>query len=327
LGSAEIYKDAFDLSQFSGGVIRAAIQSQNDALALDDVAFDYLPVQRKMRTLLVTRSHGFLETLLKLDDHVDLSVTDPAGFHESSAVDAYIFDRFAPAVAPARPALVIGAPTAPWLKNPAGAVQHPQVTAWSAEHPVAQYVSLQDVSIERAARIDAGNLTVIAGAKETPLIVASENPKWILTTFDLEASDFPFHVAFPIFMENVLAWFAGEPLALKRNPGTIDLSLANAQVRAMDGSVVPSDEQLGKTVFEAKGPGIYTAVKGDQHLNVAVNITNPAVSDVNRSLFKSETPSTSPHYRLHRELWFYMLAAACLLIAVEWYTYHRRMTL
>ena len=43
-------------------------------------------------------------------------VTDPANFRESPDIDAYIFDRFAPATAPSRPALIIGTPSAPWLK-------------------------------------------------------------------------------------------------------------------------------------------------------------------------------------------------------------------
>src|SRR5207249_10400518 len=112
LATEEIYKDVFDLSQFSGGGVRATIQSKDDALPLDDVAFAYLPVKRKTRTMLVTRGNNFLETLLKLDTYVELLVTDPANYRESPTIDAYIFDRFAPATVPSRPALIIGAPSA-----------------------------------------------------------------------------------------------------------------------------------------------------------------------------------------------------------------------
>src|SRR5437762_3481977 len=45
LGTEEIYKDVFDLSQFTGGGVRATIQSKDDALALDDVAYGHLPVK------------------------------------------------------------------------------------------------------------------------------------------------------------------------------------------------------------------------------------------------------------------------------------------
>jgi len=327
LATGEIYKDVFDLSQFAGGGVRATVQTKDDALSLDDVAFAYLPVKRRTRTMLVTKGNRFLETALKLNNYVDLVVTDPANFREATNIDAYILDRFAPSALPSRPALVIGAPPAPWLKASLGEVQKPDITSWSDNHPVMQYVSVHDVAIERAARIDPGDLTVIAASKQTPLIVASDKPRWVMLTFDLESSDFPFHVGFPVFLENVLSWFSREQLALKRSPGLVDVPLANAQIRTIDGKMIPSDQQLGKTVFQANDPGLYAATQGDDRIHVAVNLANPAFSDVNRSVFKTDTRAAEQHYWLRRELWFYMLLAAVALISVEWFTYHRRITL
>jgi Ca-activated chloride channel homolog len=327
LGTEEIYKESFDLSQFAGGGVRATIQSKSDALPLDDVAFAYLPVKRKTRTLLVTRGNHFLETLLKLDNYVDLTVIDPANYRESPTIDAYIFDRFAPPAAPGRPALIIGVPSAPWLKAATGEVQKPEIATWSDNHPVMQHVSVHDLSIERAARIDATGLTVVAASKQTPLIVASEKPKWVMLTFALDASDFPFHVGFPVFIENVLGWFSREQLALKRGPGIVDVPLANAQIRTIDGTTVSSDQQLGNTVFEASQPGLYSATQGDERVHVAVNLSNPTFSDVNRSVFKTDKTAAAQRYWLRRELWFYMLIAAVALMSIEWFTYHRRLTL
>jgi len=327
LATGEIYKDVFDLSQFAGGGVRATAQTKDDALSLDDVAFAYLPVKRRTRTMLVTKGNRFLETALKLNNYVDLVVTDPANFREATNIDAYIFDRFAPAALPSRPALVIGAPPAPWLKASLGEVQKPDITSWSENHPVMQYVSVHDVAIERASRIDPGDLTVIAASKQTPLIVASDKPRWVMLTFDLESSDFPFHIGFPVFLENVLSWFSREQLALKRSPGLVDVPLANAQIRTIDGKMIPSDQQLGKTVFQANDPGLYAATQGDDRIHVAVNLANPAFSDVNRSVFKTDARAAEQHYWLRRELWFYMLLAAIALISIEWFTYHRRITL
>src|SRR5437868_7680922 len=122
-----------------------------------------------------------------------------------------------------------------------------------------QFVSVHDLAVHRASRIDPGNLTVIAASKQTPLIVASEKPKWVMLTFDLASSDFPFHVGFPVFIENVLSWFSREQLALKRSPGTIEVPLANAQIRTIDGKTIASDQQLGKTLFQTSDPGLYAA--------------------------------------------------------------------
>ena len=327
LKTEEIFKDVFDLSQFAGGGVRVTIQSKDDALPLDDVAFGYLPIKRRTRTLLVTRGNRFLETLLKLDNYVELAVTDPANYRESPTIDAYIFDRFAPPTPPSRPSLIIGTPSASWLRPAIGEVLKPEIATWSDNHPVMQYVSVHDVSIERASRIDAGNLTVVAASKQTPLIVVSEKPKWVMMTFDLDSSDFPFHVGFPVFIENVLSWFSREQLALKRGPGIVDVPLANAQIRNIDDTLVQSDQQLGSTVFEAGQPGLYSATVGDQRLHVAVNLANPTFSDVNRSVFKTDKAAAAGRYWLRRELWFYMLVAALVLSSIEWFTYHRRITL
>jgi len=327
LGTEETYKDVFDLSQFAGGGIRATVQAKDDALALDDIAFAYLPIKRKTRTLLVTKGNRYLETALKLNNYVELSVTDPANYRESANIDAYIFDRFAPATPPSRPALIFGTPNAAWLKPASGEIQKPEITTWSEDHPIMQYVSVHDVAIERAARIDAANLTVVAASKQTPLIVVSEKPKWVMLTFDLESSDFAFHVGFPVFIENVLAWFNRDQLALKRSPGIVDVPLGNAQISTIDGKTVSSAQQLGRTIFVANEPGLYAGTQGDTRIHVAVNLANPTFSDVNRSVFKTGRAAAAQQYWLRRELWFYMLLAAVILISLEWFTYHRRITL
>jgi hypothetical protein len=327
LAADESFKDIFDLSQFQGGQVRASILAEDDALPIDDIAFGYLPVKPKTRTLLVTRGNSNLEKLLSLDKQVELLTAPPEEFRESSSVDAYIFDRFAPSAPPSKPALIIGAQNVPWLKQPVGVVQHPEITTWSEDHPLMQYVSVHDVSIERATQIDPANLTVIAASKQTPLIVASEKPKWVMLTFDLSSSDFQFHSAFPVFIENVLGWLSREPLALRRPPGLVEVPLANAQIQTFDGKTIPSEQQLGKTVFQADEPGVYAATQGNARLHVAVNLVNPALSDVNRSTFKDQKITTGPRYWLGRELWFYMLLVAVSLLTIEWFTYHRRITL
>src|SRR5439155_4430931 len=136
-----------------------------------------------------------------------------------------------------------------------------------------------------------------------------------LLTFDLDASDFAFHVGFPVFMENVLAWFNREQLALRGSPGNVEVPIEGAQVRTMEGKSSPSEQQLGKTVFTATEPGLYAATQGEARVHVAVNLTNRVFSDVNRSVFKDDRLGAGPRYWLRRELWFYMLMAAVVLIS------------
>jgi hypothetical protein len=326
LNANETLKEVFDLSGTSEGSIQARVHADNDALPTDDVAFAWVPVQRRTRVLLVAQGESHLKTLLQLDRHVDLQVADPRNYREQPGIDAYVFDRFAPSSPPSRPALVIGAPAAPWLKASQGVVSKPQITAWSESHPIMRFVSLHDISIQRATRIDPGTATVVAGSQQAPLIVVSDAPRWVMLTFDLSASDFSLQAGFPVFIENVLAWLNGESLAVRRQPGIVVVPLENAEIRTSDGRAMPSQRDFGNTVVRISEPGLYTAARGDTTVHVAVQLASPALSNVNASIFKDGTRSMPGQSRVHRELWFFMLIGAVVLLSLEWLTYHRRIT-
>lgn len=341
IDAGKTFKDSLDISKFEGGGVRAAIRSDGDSFSPDDVAYSYLPVKRRTRTLLVTTGNKFLESVLKLDSLVELSISTPAAYTGTGDYDAYVFDRYAPPQQPARPSLIIGTQgtqNAAWLKKSTGTVSKPAFETKMDSHAVMKHVALNDVSVETAGRIDATGLTVLAAADATtPLIVASERPQWVMTTFDLDSSDFPHHAGFPVFIDNTLSWFGRDRLALRRMPGVVDIPMANAQVRTVDGRSVDArpttshDGTAGEgTTFEAAEAGLYVASQGDASQYIAVNFANRQYSDINNSHIKeysaTGTSGTSAPLLRH-ELWYYMLCAALLLIGAEWFTYHRRITL
>ena len=190
-----------------------------------------------------------------------------------------------------------------------------------------QHLPDGELSIESATRIDSQNFAVVAGSKETPLIMVSDKPRRVLLTFDLSSSNFPLQSGFPIFMENVLAWFNREQVALNHSPGIVELALPDAQVRDGDGQIIRSDRQLGKTVFSANEPGLYSAAQDDNFVHIAVNLANPDLSNINRSIFTSTATVPRRSAWFHRELWFYMLLSAVVLLGIEWFTYQRGITL
>jgi hypothetical protein len=132
------YNESINVSKFDGGGIRASLVSDGDAFSPDDVAFAYLPVKRRAKTLLVTSGNPFLESVLKLDSLIDVHVTTPAGYTASGDYDAYVFDRFAPPQQPARPALIIGTSGSPdisWLPKSLGTVAKPEFDSRLESHP------------------------------------------------------------------------------------------------------------------------------------------------------------------------------------------------
>ena len=326
------FGESFNLSKFEGGGVRATIQANSDALALDDVAFGYLPVARQTKTLLVTKGSPYLETLLKLDSLVDLTTIKPEQYQPDPSFDAYVFDAFAPLNPPARPSLLIGeVATVSWLPRPAGTVQKPKFGSWMENHPVMRYVSLHDVVLQRAIRLDASNLTVLAESEDqAPLILASDMtgmPRWILLSFALGNTDFPIHSGFPIFIDNALAWLSREPLALRRQPGAVTVPIEAAEIRSLNGAIVESHPREDGTIFHADEPGLYIATHENVRQYIAVNLGNSQYSNVNGGVSRKDLPETSTAGWLQKEIWFYMIAIAAALLTLEWITYHRGVTL
>jgi hypothetical protein len=329
------YRETFDLSKFDGGGIRATIQTDGDALATDDTAYTYLPLKKKTKVQLVTRGNAYLQTALKLDSFVDVSIVDPKDYREDPATDAYVFDDFAPAVQPSKPALIVGigngVQNVSWLPSPNGIVEKPSFTTWDEDHPVMKYLSLHDVSIGRASTITPTSATVLAASGETPLIVASPVPapgaRWILLTFNLQSSDFPVHESFPLFVDNALAWFGRERLALRRTTGIVAVPVINAQITGPDGKAVASRGYLDRTVFEARDPGLYVATKDGLRQYVAVNLMSRQYSNINHAALNWGTEIKPAARFLKHEVWFYLLFLAVILLGLEWFTYHRRITL
>jgi hypothetical protein len=321
----------FDLSKFEGGGIRATIQAGGDALSLDDTAFAYLPINRTAKTLLVTNGNPYLEALLRLDSLVDVTVIKPEKYQPDPSFDAYIFDGFAPASAPPRPTLFIGeTPNTTWLPQTKGTLSKPRFATWSEDHPVMRYVSLHDVALERAGRIENTNMQVLAeSADHAPLILASEEkqrPRWVLTAFSLKNSDFPLHSGFPLFIDNALGWLSRESLALRRQPGVISVPLAQAEIKGLDGERLGSYSQGETTMFEAAEPGLYVATHEDSRQYVAVNLASAQYSNVNKTVSTKDRPAAVTAGWMEQELWFYMIGAAALLLVFEWFTYHRGIT-
>ena len=139
--------------------------------------------------------------------------------------------------------------------------------------------------------------------------------------------DFPIHSGFPIFIDNALAWLSREPLALRRQPGIVSVPVEGAEIKALNGATVASHPREDATIFEADEPGLYVATHENVRQYVAVNLGNSQYSNINGNVSLKDRTDSSGAGWLQKELWFYMIAAAAVLLAIEWVTYHRGITL
>jgi len=126
-----------------------------------------------------------------------------------------------------------------------------------------------------------------------------------------------------------------EELPSTISPGRVEVPLAGARITRLDGTEVESREVLGNTVFQADQPGLYTATTPARRLHLAANLLDPRYTDVNRTVFPPEDPRSAAGVLdavmpidegWEDELWLYLLCAAALLVILEWWAYHRRLT-
>jgi len=331
-----------DLSMFDRGPVRVALTTDTDAFPADDYAYSFLPVRARTRVVLVSPGSIYLERLLMIEPRIALDFITPDQYDEHVAADVYVFDRFVPPTPPPGPTLLFRPPDTPWLSPALGIVDSPAVEGWDTSHEVLQFVSLEDLRIDRAARITplidttgAELADILIGSQQLPLVVAFENPeKTLRVAFALEDSNFPLQPGFPIFLSNALSWMMDENVALASSPGRVEVPLPAATVADLAGNEVPTWALSDRTVFVAEEPGLYTAQRGSRRLRVAVNLVDRERSAVNASGFGADVVAATSMQVLVAvqpggwgdDLWVLLLTIAAVLIVGEWVTYHRRLT-
>ena len=342
-----------DLGRFGRGPVRAVVTADSDALPADDYAYGFLPIRTQTRVALVTPGSVYLENVLADEPRLSVEVMRPAQYNAQVSADVYIFDRFAPPEAPRGPAMVFLPSNVEWLTQTLDVVEVPERPRWNPAHPVLRFVALEDLRIDRAARIavpEAGGtnqagsggevgrepaIEVVVGNRSLPLILVRDQAERIVrVSFALEDSNFPLHPGFPIFVANALGWLMDEEVALARAPGRVEVPFPMASVTDLEGSEVVAWPLSDRTVFVAEQPGLYTVVsEGGRRLRVAVNLASAERSSINDSGLASgeitgaaSTVLAGAEPGPSDELWIFLLLLALLLVVAEWFTYHRRLT-
>ena len=341
------------LGSFGRGPVRAVVTADSDAFAADDYAFGFLPIRSQTRVALITPGSLYLENVLANEPRLSLEVIRPAQYNSEVSADVYIFDRFAPPEAPRGPALLFLPPNVEWLTRTLDVVEVPEVPGWNPAHSVLRFVALEDLRIDRAARIavpadresrpqssvgEPGRVPaseIVVGNRSLPLILVTDQADRIVrVSFALEDSNFPLQPGFPIFLANAMQWLMDEQVALARAPGRVEVPLPLAAVTDLEGIEIVAWPLSDRTVFLADQPGLYTVVaEGDRRLRVAVNLASAERSSVNDSGLASGEITAAASVSVagaepgpSEELWIFLLLLALLLVVAEWVTYHRRLT-
>ncbi|MCB9456356.1 MAG: VWA domain-containing protein [Anaerolineaceae bacterium] len=179
-----------------------------------------------------------------------------------------------------------------------------------------------------------------------PLLLAGEvdGRQVAILTFDLHESDLPLQIAWPVLMANLLDWFTPRSAISAPNGLSVGESLAirppfeatAVRVTLPDGS--QRDLLIDRDVIvfgETHLPGLYTVdiLQGDTLLESApftVNLFALNESDITpRSeirLSGATIAATGREEVGQREIWPWVVLAALLVLLIEWYVYHQRLS-
>ncbi len=330
LTAGQVLRESLTLDRFSAGPVRVLIDAAGDGFELDNLAYAYLGSPPKARVVLVSPGNETLETLLGLDPRVSLELAVPGDAPAAPPPDLYIFDRFAPETPPSAPALLIRPGAASWLPVPSGAeLQNLSLAGTEREHPLMEHVALDDVVVEKAALVSRGSYRVVAGSDEEPLILASETPvRTAILTFALQDSNLPFQSSFPVLLSNAVSWLSGIEV-LASSLSTVAVPIRSGVVTDIDGADVPSRAAGARTSFSPGAPGLYSVEGSEGGLMVRANLLSPRITAVNDSVLPSTDAGsfTSSKGSQKGELWVGLAIFALTLLLLEWWTYHRRLTI
>lgn len=329
----------------------AMADGTSDDLPADNKAFALLPERRRARIQVVTAGNMFLEAALLLDEYLEVTTVAPGKYPAPGTFDVTIFDGVTPNVAPGSGGLFYLNPTGLNVPFEVGKlIESDEKYALGFDelerkHPILKYTELSDVNIARGHPLKGEKEDkVIAASVKGPLLLQGRRAgvKFVALGFDVRESDFPLRIAWPIFLLNTINDFVEEDVSYISSFKTGEVwhipAASAAEVATLempDGSKRSLPIKDGRAIFLGQQAGFYkvsTGAAGAEETHMfAANLSNAAESAI------APVPELSVDGRpagpvsefkigVRREIWVYLLAVVLAITAIEWLTYHRRVT-
>ena len=327
----------FDATAFESGPVKASVVSTVDRFKADDVAFGYITAKRQVRVGFVSDDvDSKMLTLLDLMPRVVLTSLTNADYQglesEELQFDILVFDRVSVDRKPVIPSIFFGVNSANWLGASVSSIRSSQLSVEkNTAHPILRNISMTDLLIESGVLFApaVGVEALLTSEDEAILAIAVPGAvKSVLLGFDLDKSNLAFLADFPIFLSNSITWLVDEPPILNATPGTIKLPSDITKVYRIDGVDVPLWFADGNSYFHTRETGLFTGFSSNGPLRVSVSQLDRRFSDINKSnlpIFESSENFVAPGLNGY-SLSFLVGALTLVLLMVDWYLYHRRVT-
>jgi hypothetical protein len=325
------------------GTAVARLELEDD-LAVDNEAYAVFHSEEDLWILLVTNGNYFLEKLL--DSYPNFLINkvdriDPALWEEQITQHDLVIVDHQPVPPTTRGSLLlINALSSSLPLKIDGQVDHPRVLDWDHQSPLLAHLELSRLNIARAARVRAAPfLKPLLEAPQTGLIYAhkQEGLRWIYFGFDLQQSDLPLRVAFPVMMSNMLQWLYPNKLQFSTAqtksgdafPLYFGVKTDHLLVLAPEGRWQTYPVQTNPFIYtETRQVGLYKVAEGEKRRYFAVNLADEAESDIQTPDVKSEAKGASRSTEeqtpiqtatMERPLWLFFLLLIPLLVLADWF--------
>lgn len=325
----------FEVSKPEPEVVQAKIAWEDD-LDADNRAW-HVVRQEKTKILVVTPGSFFLEKAVA-------QVRDSEAFKASELAEqslgdygVVVLDGIMPESLPEGRYLVFGA-VPPWEGIQAGPkAELPGVMDWNRRHPVTRLLELSEIAIKEAPRLTLpGFATPIVETADFPLVFAWEKGRTraVVVTFKVQESDWPWKPSFPLFVSNAFDWLRaeskaqpkpGEPLRIRLEGEETELEVATPGGRR---DKLAGEKDSDVVFGDTDRVGLYVVTRGKESRPVALNLYDPhetrgAVATELR-LGQGKVARAATVTAPMTPLWRWLAAGVLLLLALEWFVYHRR---
>lgn len=342
-----------------GHVLKARIVAPRgrNALSVDDQAWALLPEPAPLRVLLVSRDNRYLEAALLLDASLAVTAVRPSDPLPTGPFDVAVYDGVL-----ARPRAA--APAALYLNPPPGGpvrlgrrIRNFGFDRVEEQHPIWQHIAPNDIQVLRGNALRTAPGDVVLGASVLgPILVSGQRAeqRFLALGFDPRESDFVLRVAWPLFVLNALSVLAPQVGDAQRALNTARLAAVSLSeplsgaselwwhppagppraVAVAAGTFEFRPEQVGLHALSGSQRAVLTPPgepQGGALRWVAANLANPAESRIEppaqlalggRVLTgQGEAVASTPI-----DVWGWLVAAWLALASVEWWTFHRRLT-
>ncbi|MGH2272372.1 vWA domain-containing protein [Anaerohalosphaeraceae bacterium U12dextr] len=325
-----------------------------DALMADNTAYAVVSARKHLSVALVSAGNAVLRSALKACGPARLDEMTVAEFQAKATTDlvvqqpydVIVLDNVTIQTRPRARYLVFGQPPAGIDVAVGGELENQYVADWRARHPVLQYVNLNTLFAARGLMLQIPrDAEILAEFTQGPAIsvLRRQGSVFILTAFDVLATNWPFEPGFVLYCYNAMQYLAaqasaetdgslrpGEPIIVEGLPAQTETTVSGPGIESL--KLTATDAGLVR-LPAAEHAGLYRMdFAGREPKYFAVNLNDEQESRIEpvKTLTLSGREiqaQTKPLSRANLPLWPYLVLAALGLCLLEWWVYTGKMKL